>query len=266
MINARLFKKGIQSNYIVICIFMGVLAMYFSMIIYMFDPILGETLEQMAKAMPQVMAMFNMDKAGTTLNSFITNYLYGFLMILFPMVLVIMLSNRLVAKLVDSGSMAYLLAAPRKRMTVVFTQWAVLQSAIAMVILFCVLLGISVSQVLFPSILDIPAFLRLNFGAFMLHFAIGGISFFASCISNETRKSLGIGAGIPILFYLISMLSNMGGKLEWLKYTTIITLFDATGLSQGTKEAGVGLLILAMIGIALYAGGMIAFQKRDLPL
>ncbi len=266
MINGRLFKKGIQSNYLMIVIFAGVLAMYFAMIIYMFDPKLGETLQQMAQAMPQVMAMFNMDEAGTTLTSFITNYLYGFLMVLFPMVLVMILANRLVAKLVDSGSMAYLLAAPRKRLTVVATQWAVLQAALIAVILFCTGLGIAVSELMFPGQLDIPAFLRLNLGIFLLQFAIGGICFFASCISNDTRTSLAIGAGASVLFYLISMLSNMGGKLEFLKYATIITLFDATGLSQGEAGAVAGLVVLAGIGIAFYAAGMISFQRRDLPL
>jgi ABC-2 type transport system permease protein len=265
MINVRLFKKGIQSNYITVVIFIGVLAMYFSMIIYMFDPKLGATLEQMVQAMPQLMALFNMDQAGSTLTSFITNYLYGFLMVLFPMVLVIMLANRLVAKLVDTGSMAYLLAAPRKRMTVVMTQWAVLQAALLTVILFSTLFGIAESESMFSGQLDIQAFLRLNIGAFFLHFAIGGICFFASCISNETKQSLGIGAGVSILFYLISMLSNMGGKLDFLKYTTIISLYDEIGLSHGDSGAIINLSILAAIGIILSAAGMFAFAKEICP-
>ena len=266
MINMRLFKRGFQSNYVPVTAFLALLTMYFSMIIYMFDPKLGATLDQMAKAMPELMAMFKMDKAGTTLTDFITNYLYGFLMVLFPMVLVVMLSNRLVAKLVDTGAMAYLLAAPRKRLTVVFTQFAVLQAALLAVILYCTGIGIAVSAVMFPGQLDIPAFLRLNIGVFCLHFAVGGICFFASCVSNETRQSLGIGAGIPVLFYLLSMLANMGGKLEWLKYLTIMSLFDAAGLATGGAGALLNLVILAGIGIVLYAAGMLAFDRRDLPL
>jgi ABC-2 type transport system permease protein len=266
MINGRLFKRGVQSSYVTTVIFMGVLAMYFSMIIYMFDPKLGETLEQMVQAMPQLMAMFNMDQAGSTLTSFMTNYLYGFLMVLLPMVLVIMMANRLVAKLVDTGSMAYLLAASRKRLTVVMTQWMALQASLLAVILFCTLFGIVVCEIMFPGQLDMIAFLRLNAGVFLLHFAIGGICFFASCICNDTRKSLAIGAGVPVLFYLISLLSNMGGKLDWLKYGTIISLFDEIGISHGDLTAMIGLPILAGIGIVLYTAGIVAFTKRDLPL
>jgi ABC-2 type transport system permease protein len=146
------------------------------------------------------------------------------------------------------------------------TQWAVLQVSLLAVILFLTAFGIAVSGVMFPGQLDMPAFLRLNIGVFLLHFAIGGICFFASCISNETRKSLAIGAGVPVLFYLISMLSNMGGKLDWLKYGTIITLFDEAGLAHGESGAMAGLSVLAGIGIVLYAAGMAAFVKRDLPL
>jgi hypothetical protein len=58
----------------------------------------------------------------------------------------------------------------------------------------------------------------------------------------------------------------MGGKLDWLKYGTLITLFDEVGLSHGDSAAMAGLPALAGIGIVFYAAGMAAFQKRDLPL
>ena len=66
----------------------------------------------MAESMPQIFAAFGMGEVGTTLLEFITGYLYGMLFVIFPAVFIIILSNRLVAKYVDNGSMACLLASP----------------------------------------------------------------------------------------------------------------------------------------------------------
>ncbi|MEG1742074.1 MAG: ABC transporter permease, partial [Acetivibrio sp.] len=75
--NRTLFKKEWKSNYKILLLFMAVLTMYAWMIISMFDPKLGESLEEMAASMPQLFAAFGMMEAGTTLLEFISNYLYG---------------------------------------------------------------------------------------------------------------------------------------------------------------------------------------------
>ena len=56
------------------------------------------------------------------------------------------------------------------------------------------------------------------------------------------------------------MLSNMGDKLENLKYATVFTLFDGDALLKGESRA------VAMSGILLFELGKYRFQKRDLPL
>ena len=115
-------KKEIRSNWVLLVIFLGVLSLYSVMITMMFDPKLGDSLNMMAESMPQMFAAFGWQIIGTTLLEFITGYLYGILLVAFPGVYIIILSNRLVAKYVDNGSMAYLLAVPQKRRKIVLTQ------------------------------------------------------------------------------------------------------------------------------------------------
>ena len=115
MISMTLFKKEWKSNWILLLIFMGVLTMYSVIIVSMFNPEAGDSLRAMAESMPEVFAAFGMLDVGTTLLEFVTGYLYGMLLIAFPAVYLIILSNRLVARYVDQGSMAYLLATPVKR-------------------------------------------------------------------------------------------------------------------------------------------------------
>jgi len=266
MINIALLKREIKGSSILWLIFAGILLMYISIIVTMFDPALGEVLKQFSVAMPQMMAMFGMSVVGATLIEFMANYLYGFLMLIFPMVFVVILANKLVAKHVDSGSMAYLLASPNSRKKVIRTQITVLIGELVLLILFCTIVGIVASNSFFPGKLDVSAFIRLNIGVLGLHLAIAGFCFFASCISNDTKLSLGLGAGVPTFFYLILMLGNMGGKLEPLKNATIFSLFDSYQLMDNVAAGWWKVGVAAAIGILFFVIGSRIFQKRDLPL
>lgn len=266
MINVPLFKQNIKSNYKILLIFMAVLTLYVSMMVAMFDPEIGKTLESFTQTMPEVMAMFGMDVVASTLTGFLSNYLYGFLMLLFPMVFTIILANKMVARHVDRGSMAYLLASPNTRLKIAFTQLASLILNIAVLIAYVTVLGIVCSQAMFPGELEIGSFIWLNAGVFCLHFAVASICFLASCLSNETKRFFLFGAGIPILFYLIQMLANMGGKLENLKYATLFTLFNAGDIVAGNAEARLLFLVMLGIGVSLFGISLAVFCKRDLPL
>src|SRR5574344_1252364 len=243
--NTTLFKRELRSSYKLWLIFIAILAMYISVIISMFDPKLGETLDLFAKAMPEMMSLFGMGETGATLIEFLSNYLYGMLMIVFPMVFIIMLANRLVVAHVDSGSMTYLLASPNTRRKVAFTQMLVLLSMAFVLLVICV-------------------FLWLNLGLACLLFALCGYCFFISCISNETGKAVMFGAGVPTFFYLVQMLANMGGKLADLKYATIFTLFNPKAIIAGDTSAWWMCGALVVIGAIFFVVGIARFEKRDL--
>lgn len=266
MISRPLYKLGVKSIYKPLLIFMAVFLMYISTIVSMFDPELGQALDEFSKTMPELMAMFGMTASGTTLISFLSTYLYGFIMLVFPFVFTIIAANSLVVRHVDRGSMAYLLAAPQTRVKVIFTQILAYMTAIVALILFGTILGIAMSEWMFPGELDIGTFTILNIGLFCLHFAIGGFCFLSSCMTNETRYSLFIGAGFIVLSYLLQMLANMGDKLEMLKYITFFTLFDAEGIIAGEGSSYMMMATLVLAGISLYVAAVYAFNKRDLPI
>ena len=266
MISIPLLKREIKSNYKLFIIFAAVLTMYISVIIPMFDPEIGEALAEFEKAMPEMMAAFGMTNSGTTLIEFINTYLFGFLFIVFPMIFEIIIANKLIAKYVDSGSMAYLLATPNKRRKIAITQGLFLILSIGTLILFITLVGIISSEVYFPGELDIKKYILLNIGLYCLHIAISGLGFFSSCISNDTKLSYSLSAGIPIGFFIIQLLANMGGKLENFKYFTIFSLFNTDKLIKGETTGIWMFIILLLIGVILYTIGILRFDKRDLPL
>ena len=97
MINAALFRQSMKSGLKLLLLFALILTVYVSVMVTMFDPEIGKALEAFAKALPEIMAMVGMDTAAATLTGFLSNYLYGFIMLGFPMVYGMLLSNRLMA-------------------------------------------------------------------------------------------------------------------------------------------------------------------------
>ena len=266
MISWTLYRQGLKSNYKILLLFMFVLSLYFLSIIWMFNPSLGRALQQMAEAMPDMMAMFGMDAAGPALTSYLTSYLYGMLMLVLPLLFMIILANRLVSRHVDKGSMVFLLAAPVSRKRVALTQLCVLLTCMVSLIAFCTVFGIAASTAFYPGELDLAAFIRVNAGVLCLHFFIGGLFFFTSCCFNESRTNLGVCSGVAIVSYLLQMLANIGNELEPLKYITFFSLFDSGGLLAGEMDAYLMAAVLFAAGLVLYVASIILFDKRDLPI
>lgn len=266
MISLPLFKRNMISSIKFMIIFLAVLTMYTSVIIWMYDPNMAELLKQYSEMMPGVMSAMGMAGGTGTLIEFINTYLYGFLMIIVPMIFEVMLVNKLIMRYVDNGSMACLLATPNSRRKIIVTQ--ILSVVINVVILITIitLIGLICSQWMFPGKLDINKYLSLNFSTVLLHLLISGIAVFAACFFNESKGYLAVGVGVPIGFYLIQMLSNMGGDLEKLKYFTVYTLLPAKDIIGGNVGVVSSNLILLGIAIILYTCGAIWFTKKDLNL
>lgn len=264
--NLTLYKREWKENWILVVIFAAVLTVYASMIIAMFDPKLGDSLRTMAESMPEIFAAVGMADVGETLIEFISGYLYGILLTAFPAVYIIILSNRLVVRYVDSGSMAYIIAVPEKRSKIVRTQAIFSISSLFVLLVYVVGLIIACSQLMFPGKLDVAKFLYLNLGLFGFWMMVGGICFFFSCLFNETKMTSGCSTAFVVYSLLVQMLSQVGAKFEGLKYITPMTLFQVRDMAAGKSGAMGGCVVMYGVGISFYVAGVQAFKRKDLPL
>ena len=240
--------------------------MYTSIIIYMYNPSLIDMLNDYQKALPEMMSAVGMTGIATSLIEFIKIYLYGFLMLVFPMIFIIIINNMTIMKYVDSGSMANLLSTNNSRRRIIITQG--LSVILGVIVLMVIMTGIGIlcSEAMFKGELDIPKYISLNFSTLLVQLAIAGIGFLSACIFNESKYYYAAGAGIPLLFFLINMLSNMGEKLENLKYFTIYTLLPTEKIIQGEGEVWIYNVALIIITIVLFGLGIRIFEKKDLSL
>jgi ABC-2 type transport system permease protein len=266
MINRALYLRELRGSVKTLIIFGSITILYIAIIVDMYDPKLAASLDDFVKAMPDLMAAFGMKQGATSLISFLDSYLYGFVLLLFPMVFSILRANGLIAKYVDRGSMVSLLAAPVKRRTVALTQMSVLITDIIILLGLSTVAEIIFSAIFFPGKLDTSELLILNAGLLALQLLIAAICFFCSCLFSDARYSLGFGAGIPSLMYVLQMLADASSGAKDIKYFTFLTLFDADGLIHAKNSAITGSIILFVCAIAFFAGSIKIFTKKDLSI
>ena len=262
-----LLKYDIRSNRLLWLVILAIFAMYLVIIIGMFDPNEASAINDMLALLPEsLLKLMGFTIAGTTLLTFISGFIYGFLVFLFPMVYSIVLNNRLVAAHVDRGSMAYLLSTPNSLGRLAVTQAVFSLGSIAALLAGVTIMGIAVSLVMFPGALDVGKFLLLNGYLILMYWVIGGIGFLAGCAFNETRYSLAFGAGIPLMFLVMKMLGNTGEKVAWAGKFSIFSLFDPNKLFAGDIFVAYACVALVLLTAVLYGSAVLLFKKRDLPL
>lgn len=264
--NAALFRYEMKGCFKIWLIFACVLTMYTGMIVWMFDPLLGESLKIMMERMPEVFALVGMDAPGTTLLDFINNYLFSFLYKVFPIVFFAFVVNRVLIRHLDKGTMACLLATPNGRGRIVLTQAAVIVVQLALLLLYVAVLTLGLCQWQFPGELDAAGYWMEMVGLMGLMLFLSGICFFWGCLFDEGGKALGLGIGFNGLFVLVEMVSQVGEEFSLLRYATPMTLLDPGKIAAGDETAMVMMLALYLGGLTLYILGMLIFCRKDLSL
>ncbi len=261
-----LLKREIKSNYKILLLFMGIVTLYSSIITAMYDPEVGSGINAMAESMPEFFAAFGMENPGVTLLDFLNNYLYGFILVIIPFIYTIIMCYKLVSKYMEKGSMAYLLNTHYSRSEIIITQFVTLILGVILLVLYAVMLILVCSETMFEGELEIEKFLVLNFGLVSLEIFLAAMCFLFACLFNEIRFSVGLGAGIGLGFFLIQMLSQVNEDIEFLKYFTPLTLFDAEKIIEYDSVGFVYIGILWFLAGVFFTIGIIGFKKRDLPL
>lgn len=196
--------------------------------------------------------------------------------LLLPVIYIIMVANSLIAGQVDSGSMAYVLSTPTKRNAVTITQMCFLVVSLLAMCLLTTATGMITLFIIGGSSITYKEMLLLNAGWFFAVLAFSGICFFASAWFNRSKHSMAAGGGVS-MYFLVSTILGLFGSSEMpsivrmdsmnvFNYTSIIYLFDTESILGGTTAFIWKLAVLAGIGLLGYIGGILRFNKKDLPL
>jgi len=268
MISIPLLKQTIKSNGVLFLIFALVPCLFLSIVMGIYTTKTADAMKAILSsgALPQAMLqMVGSQINNLSLNGMLATQFFQMLAVLFPMIYVIIVGNKLIADRVDRGDMAYILSTPTRRNQVTLTQALYLFGSLIVMFGLFAGAGLVAAAIFQPGVLVIKSFLVLDLGAFLLAFATSGVTFASSCIYNLSKNSLALGAGLPLTFFVCNLLAMMGDNLKIFKYFTLQTLYDTNKILAGSGYAR-QLAILAIIGAGLYAIGMIVFREKDLPL
>ncbi|MBH0164729.1 ABC transporter permease subunit [Fictibacillus sp. 7GRE50] len=264
-----LFLAMMKSHGKLIAGFIYGAAAYIVLIIWIYPSIADmKGFNDMIAALPEGMRkLIGMENGINSLSDYVAGEFYGMLFLIILMVYVILTSTRVMARLIDQGSMAYMLATPNSRVKVAITQAVVLLTGLALIVGFTTLSGIAASEWLIQGYqLDIPSFIRMNVLTFLIFSTIAGYCFFISSVSNDEKKALGISAGITLLFYMLNMAGKLSEKTEWMLNFSIFKWYDPVKLINNETDAiwiGCSLSISTFL---LFMVSVIVFKNRNLPL
>lgn len=198
--------------------------------------------------------------------------------LLLPLIYIIMTANNLIASQVDTGSMAYVLSTPTKRITVSITQMVYLIASLFAMFVFTTITGLICLFIVGSGSITISYvdMLLFNLGAFITTFAISGICFLASSWFNRSKQSMAVGGGISMFFLVATILGLFGSSvmpqaikiqaMDYFNYVSLISLYDTVAIMDGNIKFVWKLAILLGVGIVTYFISIKKFQKKDLPL
>lgn len=228
----------------------------------------SQAIDALVRSMPEgVGRAFGLNGFDSA-EAFISGEYYGLILVLILAIVCVQLSTQLMAKLVDRGSMAYLLSTPTTRGKVAFTQATVLVTGLFLIIAVTTLAGIAGDAWFLGSdyAFDTLRFLLMNVSAFLLFFAVGGISFLVSSLSNDEKKALGLSGLITFGFFSLDLIGKFSEKIDWMRDVSLFSLYEPGEIVNGNVNLAMTFTVLSVIGLASFALAIVLFRKRDLPL
>jgi ABC-2 type transport system permease protein len=200
-------------------------------------------------------------------NDYLAIQFYGFLFVIIMMVYSIITAVQLISRLVDRGSMAYLLSTSVSRTKIAFTQAMVLIFGLFVITLSSILGGIIGVPLLISDVaFDQSTFLQINIVSFLVFAFIGSYCFLFSCMFVDEKYALGAAVSLTLVFFGIDIISKISEKFKWLEMITVFSLYRPQEIVKGTYSivpTAIGLSIATMI---LFMTAIVIFKKKDLPI
>lgn len=208
------------------------------------------------------------------LTVFVGAIYYQMLAFLLPTIYILITTNKLMCAQVDSGSMAYTLASPVKRVSVAFSQLVYLLGSIVVMFLVTMLINLCTNQIV--ETYKASEIIFMNLSTCVTCMALCSIFYLVSTVFNLSKKTLGVNgilSGVFILSSILAMFSsalpNMGDGMKALKifrFTSIFSLIDINSITAGSIAWIVKMTIAFVLTGVASISAAIVFKKKDLPL
>lgn len=266
--NKQLFLASLKETQKSILSYATGAALYLWLLIWIFPSMVSaKGLNELISAMPDSVKIVGMESPIQNVMDFLAGEYYSLLFIIILTIFCVTVATHLIARHVDKGAMAYLLATPVSRVKIAITQAAVLIVGLLIIVVVTYVAGIVGAEwFLQDNNLNKELFLKINIVGGLIFFVVSAYSFFFSCICNDERKALSYSASLTILFFVTDMVGKLSDKLEWMRNISLFTLFRPKEIAEGTYNIWPVSIGLTAGALCIFIVAIIVFKKRDLPL
>jgi hypothetical protein len=254
-----LFKSLMKRYWILWAIFAGLMTFYFTIVALTFfiepDAMIA-SMEMMGNALGA-----DIGAAAFTAYTF-----FDFVVPIYGAVFFIIFAVMLVHRAVFNNSMSAFLSTPLSRKNYIVTSAVFFITVIASVFLMQFLIGIPLFLIIGGSF-NILYFGIVVFVSFLCTLSIAMICFFCSCAFAGSGKAMGFIIGIPIVFTMFLMISQLVPPLDFLQYLTPYGWFDTLKVAAGIDNLWwLWCLIYAAISGALFFLSVFIFKRKQLSI
>jgi len=200
-----------------------------------------------------------------TFEAFISGQFFARIWVMIMALYGIETANALLGKMVDDGSIAFLLSTPVSRSELISTQTGVLISTNA--ILVAAMIG-GVYFGTFCAGIDIEHGRYIDLGLLGLTFfsLIEMYSLFFSAWFVEEEQALTYAMGLTLTFYVLDIVGGLSDKLSWLKSLTLFQWFQPQEVLEGTTDPLGPIIGFSVASAVLWFLSKKVFETKDLAI
>lgn len=262
-----MFKREMKVNFKNFLIWTLILIGIFLIVYLMYPSIMGSEnaskINEMLEFFPkEVLVALNMDIASLD-SAFGWLKSEGFVFVLLLTgIFSATLGTTILLKEESDKTIEYLNSLPIKRNDILIKK--VLCGIIYIVLMIFILgifnyIGLSLS-----GVFDKKLFILLSITPLFTSIVIFMLCLFISTFTHKTKKMTGISLGLVFLSYILSVFSEMGSSVEFLKYFSIFTLADIRNVIINSDINIVMIILTISIFLVLFILTMIRYNKKEL--
>ena len=262
-----MFKRELKVNFKSACIWFGILAGLFAVVIIAYPHIINTENMSMMKDMmalfpEELLKAFNMDLALID-TAFGWVKSEGFVMIL----LIIscyasILGANILLKEESDKTIEYMSSLPVSRTYIVLSK---MFAGVIYIVGMVVLLGITnFISLLIAGSFDYLQFILLSLTPLFPALCIYFITMFLSTFTHKAKHMLGVALGVTLISYLLNVISTISSSVEFLKYVSVFTLADVRNVIINTTLNPV-LLTVTMVLCGIFGVlTWLRYNKKEL--
>jgi len=201
-----------------------------------------------------------------TFEAFISGQFFARIWVMIMALYGIGTANALLGKIVDDGSIAFLLSTPVSRSEIISTQTGVMMSTNA-ILVAATIVGLYFGT--FCSGIEIEHGRYIDLGLLGLSFfsliEIYSL-FFSAWFVEEEERALTYAAGLTLLFYGLDIAGGLSDKLFWLKNLSLFQWFQPQEVLEGTTDPLWPIIGISVASVILWFLTKKVFETKDLAI